>query len=189
MLIYVPDGARPAIGAIVCIIAVANLNYFHPHKTSVLFWLTQLTFISSSLKYITALMIESSSHDPDATEEDIETVGSILIAVEIFTFSSMFICLVAACWVLKQKLKKQDQRKLRMRHVLKTHVSMGSNAFHKTEKDESGNETKSNTKVTPALPLSNSVDKTPEDSSAKDDNDTDDPTTDDPTTDDPTTDD
>ena len=84
-LIYIPDGARPTAGAMICIIAVANLNYFRPHKTNVLFWLTELTFVASAFKYITALMIESSAHNPDATEEDIDTVGSLLIGIEIFT--------------------------------------------------------------------------------------------------------
>jgi hypothetical protein len=165
-LIYVPEGARPTVGAMICIIAVANLNYFRPHKTNVLFWLTELTFISSSFKYITALMIESSAHDPDATEEDIDTVGKLLIGVEIFTFVSMLFCLGAAVYVLRGKLKAQDMLKARMRNVLKTHVSMGTRMlFDQANNENEGSSStsspeedmrtwSSNTKVAPVLPSS-----------------------------------
>jgi hypothetical protein len=109
----------------ICMIAVANLNYFRPHKTTVLFWLTQLTFLASGFKYVTALMISSASHDPGATQEDIDVVGKILIAIEIFTFVSMVFGLCAAVYVLNQKLKKQEEVKKRMKRVLKSHVSLG----------------------------------------------------------------
>jgi hypothetical protein len=124
-LIYVPPVARPSVGVMICMIAIANLNYFRPHKTAVLFWLTQLTFLASGFKYVTALMISSSSHDPDATQEDIDAVGKLLIGIEILTFVSMSFGIVAAVYVLKLKLKRQTQTKARMRRVLKTHIMMG----------------------------------------------------------------
>jgi hypothetical protein len=164
MLIYIPDGARPTAGAMICIIAVANLNYFRPHKTNVLFWLTELTFVASAFKYITALMIESSAHNPDATEEDIDTVGSLLIGIEIFTIISMLFCFGAAVYVLRGKLQEQDKLRARMRNVLKTHVTMGTGTFvnqTSSGKDVSALDARSwnaadsskSTKVVPKAPL------------------------------------
>ena len=34
MLIYVPPTSRAGIAVLVCVVAVANLNYFRPHKVS-----------------------------------------------------------------------------------------------------------------------------------------------------------
>ena len=40
MLIYVPPAERAGVAALVCMIAIANLNYFRPHKNTLLFWLS-----------------------------------------------------------------------------------------------------------------------------------------------------
>ena len=34
MLIYVPPAERAGVAALVCMIAIANLNYFRPHKNT-----------------------------------------------------------------------------------------------------------------------------------------------------------
>ena len=40
-------------------VAVANLNYFHPHKNPILFWLTQLSFMTTGAKYVMALLLSA----------------------------------------------------------------------------------------------------------------------------------
>jgi len=52
MLIYVPSTSRAGIAVLVCIVACCNLNLFEPHKNKILFWLTQISFITTAAKYI-----------------------------------------------------------------------------------------------------------------------------------------
>lgn len=77
---------------------------------------------------------------------------------------------MAAIYVLRQKLRKQDERKSRMRHVLKTHVSLGNNAFSSSGNGKDKSDSKSNnTKVIPSLPSDSSVDQALEANKDKDD--------------------
>ena len=46
LLIYVSPASRAGIAILVCAVSVANLNYFQPYKSRVLFWLDQLSFIT-----------------------------------------------------------------------------------------------------------------------------------------------
>ena len=70
MLIYVPEEERAAIATILCVVAIANLNYFRPHKSLLLFWLSQLSFLITSTKYIFAMVLSLIDQDgsPDVTE-------------------------------------------------------------------------------------------------------------------------
>jgi len=61
LLIYIPPASRAGIAAILCMLAIANLNYFHPHKNKVLFWLTQLSFMTTGAKYVMALLLSAGS--------------------------------------------------------------------------------------------------------------------------------
>ena len=63
MLIYVPPAERAGVAALVCMIAIANLNYFRPHKNTLLFWLSQLSFVITTCKYITALVLSVAQHE------------------------------------------------------------------------------------------------------------------------------
>lgn len=57
LLIYVPPTARASVAAMISVGAVGSLNFFIPHKNRVLFWLTQLSFVATTFKYIAALML------------------------------------------------------------------------------------------------------------------------------------
>ena len=64
-LIYVPPTSRAGIAILVCVIAIANLNYFKPHKNKVLFVLSQISFITTTAKYTVALLLSSSMKDSE----------------------------------------------------------------------------------------------------------------------------
>ena len=59
LLIYVPPASRAGMATILSMVAIANLNYFHPHKNKVLFWLTQLSFMTTGAKYVMALLLSA----------------------------------------------------------------------------------------------------------------------------------
>ena len=79
MLIYVPATSRAGIAALICLVAVANLNYFQPHKNKVIFWLSQISFVTTASKYIVALLLSAS-----IGQNDMRIIGSSLVGLDIF---------------------------------------------------------------------------------------------------------
>ena len=65
MLIYIPPTSRAGIAILICVAAVANLNFFQPHKNKVLFWLSQISFVTTTAKYTVALLLSSSSAEEE----------------------------------------------------------------------------------------------------------------------------
>ena len=105
MLIYVPPTARAGIAALICSIAIANLNYFRPHKNKVLFWLTQISFITTTSKYIIALLLKSltASLPKDELYEDLELIGQLLIGLDVFFMASSVFAIVISLLMLRSK--------------------------------------------------------------------------------------
>ena len=111
MLIYIPGEERAAIAAILCVFAIANLNYFRPHKSLVLFWLSQLAFAITCTKYIFAMVLSLIGQDgsPNATER-VHTIGNFLIVLDVcFVFLAVgTIC--AAGLILKRRMREHEQQ-------------------------------------------------------------------------------
>ena len=105
MLIYVPPTSRAGIAVLVCVIACCNLNFFRPHKNKILFWLTQLSFITTATKYVMALLLSADSID----EQD--TISTLLISIDIFFMSSSVIAIVVTIWVLRKRIKEIQKEK------------------------------------------------------------------------------
>ena len=94
LLIYIPENFRAGVASLICVVAVANLNYFQPHKNKLLFWLSQLSFVTTTAKYIIAMLLCSSDERFCTLEErqEKEKIGFLLIVLD-FTF---IICSIAA---------------------------------------------------------------------------------------------
>lgn len=107
MLIYVPEEERAAIAALLCVIATANLNYFRPHKSLILFWLSQLSFLITTSKYIVAMVLSLIDQDTSTNASDrIHTIGTVLIILDVCFISVSFGTLIAAGVLLRRKMKK-----------------------------------------------------------------------------------
>ena len=105
MLIYVPSISRAGIAILVCLIAVANLNYFTPHKNIVLFWLTQISFITTTSKYVVALLLSAKIEESQLEQEN-AIMGVLLITLDIFFMASSLIAILISAWVLRKKIQE-----------------------------------------------------------------------------------
>ena len=135
LLIYVPTSSRAGIGALLCMVAVANLNYFHPHKNPILFWLTQLSFMTTGAKYVMALLLsagnaegggESSTNCNQYITEDAcakhsteciwdaseictsPLIGTILISLDVVFMASSLLAIPTALFLLKKRFEKHN---------------------------------------------------------------------------------
>jgi len=114
MLIYVPPASRAGIAVLVCAISIANLNYFRPHKSKILFWLSQLSFLTTMTKYVVALLLSASLNDDSETQ----TVGVLLVTLDIIFMSLSLCAIVLSVVLLRQRLReiqqlKKDEKKQR----------------------------------------------------------------------------
>ena len=99
MLIYVPSTSRAGIAVLICIVAIANLNYFEPHKNKVLFWLSQVSFVTTASKYIVALLLSASMK-----KRNVIWVGGLMIGLDIFFMTSSAVAIVISLWMLHSKV-------------------------------------------------------------------------------------
>ena len=122
LLIYVPETARASVAAMISVFAVASLNYFIPHKNRILFWLTQLSFVVTTFKYLAALMLRVDHTKFNDGSEAL--IGWMLIAMDVTFMSVGLICVLAAIYVMKLKLNKYRRIKFRMKTLMKSASSM-----------------------------------------------------------------
>ena len=101
MLIYVPPLSRAGIAVLVCFVACCNLNYFTPHKNKVLFWLTELSFIITTAKYVVSLLLSSSR---TADQDEQATMSVFLIALDVFFLASSVVAIGVSVLVLANRV-------------------------------------------------------------------------------------
>ena len=104
MLIYVPSTSRAGIATLVCVIACCNLNYFRPPKNNILFWLTQISFITTTAKYVVALLLSVDTASQSMEEQT--TISRLLITLDVFFMSSSLIAICIAVLILRAGIKK-----------------------------------------------------------------------------------
>jgi hypothetical protein len=121
MLIYIPPSFRAAVAAMVTVASIGFLNYFIPHKNPTLFWLTQVSFIVTCFKYLTALMISAAAHDTNYMSEDL--FGYMLVTLDIvFILTSIAAC-IATVFIIRDKIRKMNKVKQKMKRAMSTHVA------------------------------------------------------------------
>lgn len=104
MIIYIPPNSRAGIAILVCVIACCNLNYFRPHKNKLLFWLTQLSFVTTTAKYVVSLLLTSS--DISDTEEEGFTMSVFLITLDLFFMGSSVLAMFVSVFVLRARIRQ-----------------------------------------------------------------------------------
>ena len=112
MLIYVPEEERAGIAVLLCVIALCNLNFFRPHKSLLLFWLNQLSFLITSAKYVFATILSAIDQDDSSNiARRVHTIGTLLIVLDV-CFISVAVGTVCAAGILLQRkiLNKVDEQ-------------------------------------------------------------------------------
>eukprot|EP00943_MAST-04B_sp_MAST-4B-sp1_P005244 g5244.t1 len=117
VIIYLQS--RPTIQAIVaimiCVISVSTLNYFEPQKNRVIFWLAEMSFIITTLKFLSAVALIAAR---DSAERD--SIGTLLIFLDLLFFIGSGIGTIIAIYLLWGKIKEIDGMKAKV--VPKTSV-------------------------------------------------------------------
>ena len=76
-------------------------QHFQPHKRKICFWLTQLSFMTTLLKYTIGLLLSASKNTPE-----MKIIGGVLIGMDIFFMASSIGALFFSLLLLHRKLKQ-----------------------------------------------------------------------------------
>ena len=106
LLVFVPGNSRAAIAILVSVMSVATLNYFRPHKNYLVFYVAQVSFLVTTFKYLSVILL--SSNPRDYTEHDSEIVGWLLIGLDFIFATTSFVSFFAVILVLKQHMKQNN---------------------------------------------------------------------------------
>ena len=104
-MVYLQD--RPLIQAtvavMICAGAVGTLNYFQPHKNRIVFWLSQISFVTTLLKFLCAQVLVKSNRT------EAEAIGTLMIALDCFFFVASAVGSFVAVHLLYKKNSKRFQ--------------------------------------------------------------------------------
>ena len=102
--------ARPtmqsSVAIMVCMIAIATLNYYEPHKNRIVFWLAQMSFVITGLKFLSTVILMA------ANENEVESIGILLICLDLLFLLGSIIGSGIAIYLLWSKIKEIDSTKV-----------------------------------------------------------------------------
>merc|ERR1712166_1446270 len=106
LLVFIPGNSRAAVAILVSVMSVATLNYFKPHKNYVVFYVAQGSFLITTFKYLSVILL--SANPRDYTEHDSEVVGMLLFALDAIFMSVSVTTLFAVILILRQRMNQKD---------------------------------------------------------------------------------
>ena len=103
---------RSVLATMICIIMCISLNFFKPHRNQIVFWVEQAANLSSTTKYLVAVVITAAdSGAPNEDKENKENMGYILIAFDIVVMAISIFASIACFIVLHRSLKSANNVK------------------------------------------------------------------------------
>ena len=97
---------RSVLATVICIVMCINLNYFKPHRNMIVFWVEQAANLSSTLKYLVAIIISTK-----VTAKDQEMLGNMLVGFDIIVLLVSLGASTACFYVLRTSLKDAHKHK------------------------------------------------------------------------------
>ena len=79
-LIFLPPTSRAAVGILICVVCCCTLNYFQPHRNKLVLFVSQMSFLMSTFKYVCAVFLRIND---DLNDADRNTMGWILVALDL----------------------------------------------------------------------------------------------------------
>tara|TARA_B100000795_G_C22790032_1_gene436494 strand:- start:158 stop:1573 length:1416 start_codon:yes stop_codon:yes gene_type:complete len=136
---YLPPTTRAASAILICVIAVACLNFSIPQRNRIIFVVCEACFISTTFKYLGAVLLNAGG----TTEEDAAMLGIMLVALDVMTMLGGGIAAIAILLNvgLKAKGSKTNGTKKGELTAVTPVDSSGKKLSGKKYKDKQGNMT------------------------------------------------
>jgi hypothetical protein len=130
---FLPTTTRAALAILICVIAVACLNYFRPPRNKVIFLVAQTAFISTTFKYLGAVLLQTSQDDNTTQgEEDVRLLGWLLVFLDLFVMLGGLCAAIFIVFNLGNKARKM-KKAVHVTPVTKLQSSLKSVDYFKTD--------------------------------------------------------
>jgi hypothetical protein len=108
IIIFVPDKTRTPVAILICVLAIASLNYTRPHKNSIVFWVAETSFILTAFKYLACVFIVA-QEDMKTYDTSKESLGWVLITLDVCMMLGSLVAVVAVAVLLKKAKKMMNE--------------------------------------------------------------------------------
>ena len=75
------------MGILVMTLAIVNLNYFKPHKVTLIVWMTQLSFVVVVWKYVLAMLLTVMESE-GSSKDGLLRIGFLMICLDVAVMMS-----------------------------------------------------------------------------------------------------
>lgn len=118
VLVYISTPILQVVFALfICLMSIANVNFFQPHKDRLLFWLGELSFLITSLKYLVAAFLLNYPTTIENSENfDRASIGIFLICLDVVFFLGSTVIGAYAVYSLKATLQKIESEHKKINH-------------------------------------------------------------------------
>jgi len=112
LLVFIKGNARSAMAALVSVMAVASLNYAKPHRNRIVFWVAQGSFLCTTFKYLSVLLLASNDelnridNEQFNSEANSDLVGIFLIVLDVTFIVASFCSLIAVAYLFHLKMRQ-----------------------------------------------------------------------------------
>ena len=105
LLVFIPGNTRAAVAILVSVMSVATLNYFKPHSNPLVFFVAEGSFIITTFKYLSVILL-SITNDADKTTTNYtsDVVGTLLVVLDMVFMLASVGAMVAVMVVLRNVL-------------------------------------------------------------------------------------
>ena len=101
LLIFLPEMSRCAAAILLCVVCCCTLNYFQPHRSSVVLLVSQISFLLSTFKYVVAVFVQTNT---ELEPIDRTILGWIMVMLDVlFIIGSVVSILLLAIMLWKMR--------------------------------------------------------------------------------------
>ena len=105
ILMFLPQEIRTAVALSLCMLNIGLLNYYQPHKSKMLFWLTEISFIMSTSKYFVAQIISGN----DKSAPTLEAIGNLMVVCDLIMVLLSCLSMIFAFVIVRQEVKQKTE--------------------------------------------------------------------------------
>ena len=108
LLIFLPPHFRIAVAILLCVLAACLLNYYQPHINRLIFWMCNVSYLVTAMKYVAATF-ESIQNTNELSEMDDLSMGWLLIILDVSVMVGSVAVGIGAFVVMRRRIHKLDE--------------------------------------------------------------------------------
>jgi hypothetical protein len=106
LLIFLPPTSRAAVGILICVVCCCTLNFFQPHRNRLVLFVSQMSFLMSTFKYVCAVFLRLNELKP----EDAAVMGGIMVMLDVVFMLGSVVAVVLIVVLLRASVTTLQEK-------------------------------------------------------------------------------